>query len=246
MQHQSLVLDSYFQSHLLFTNNKNHLSFQSRNLLIKKEPSKLPLHFNLTSSSQRKRSRTNAIVCARKRRGTIGLGKSGKTLIESALRIATNLNFFPEPVNLIIGEGLRSNGGNGGGFGGSWNGFRGGGGGGDGWRRKKMNLGLLKHLFGVCVLVLLLVFRKESQGLSDLGIFGILGLFLLSVLERDWKRGIKIWGFGFCSCAVLMSLGFNRGEDLQKWVKSFRVSSSPFMEFVTRRKRTWTRRRRAL
>ncbi|KAI3871546.1 hypothetical protein MKW92_008668 [Papaver armeniacum] len=237
MQHQSLVLGSYFQSHLLFSNNKNHLSFQSRNLLIKK----LPLQFSLASSFQRRR--INAIVCGRKRRGSIGLGKSGKTLIKSALRIATNLNFFPEPVNLIIREGLRSNGGNGGGFGGSWNGFRGGG---DGWRRKKMNLGLLKYLFGVCVLVLLLVFRKESQGLSDLGIFGILGLFLLSVLERDWKRGIKNWGFGFCSCAVLMSLGFNRGEDLQKWVKSFRVSSSPFMEFVTRRKRTWTRSRRAL
>ncbi|KAI3980043.1 hypothetical protein MKX01_042697 [Papaver californicum] len=237
MQHQSLLLDSYFQSDLLF-NNKNQFSFQSRNLLVQK-PSQLPLHFNFTSSSQRRRN--NAIVCARKRRVTIGLGKSGKTLIKSALRIATNLNFFPEPVNLIIREGLRSNGNNGGGFGGSWNGFRGGGF--DGWRRKKINLGLLKYLFVVCVLVLLLVFRKESQGLSDLGVFGILGLYLLSVAERDWKRGIKSWGFGFCTCAILMSLGFNRGEDLQKWVKSFRVSSSPFMEFVTRRKRTWTRRR---
>ncbi|MCL7045665.1 hypothetical protein MKW94_004066 [Papaver nudicaule] len=238
MQQQSLVLDSYFQSNLVFINNKNQISFQSRNLLIKKPRL---VDFNFTSSSRSERF--NAIVCARKRKGTIGLGKSGKTLIKSALQIATNLNFFPEPVNLILREGLRSNGGNGGGgFGGSWNG-----GGFDGWRKKKMNLGLLKYLFGVCVLVLLVVYRKESQGLSDLGIFGILGLFLLSVAERDWKRGIKSWGFGFCTCAFLMSLGFKRGEDLQKWVmKNFRTSS-PVLEFVTgRRKRAWPRRRRAM
>ncbi|OVA05780.1 hypothetical protein BVC80_9037g46 [Macleaya cordata] len=203
----------------------SHLCHRSSNLSDLNFPSLTP---------QRELKRSTKIFAVRKNRRQPGWRRSGKEAIECALLIASNLKFLPEPMNLIIREGFGS--GNGGGFG-SWNGF-GGGGGFEGWWGRKRNLGFLKFLLGVCVLILLFIFRKEFEGLGDMGI-GVVGLFLLGVVERDWKRGIRGWIFGFCSCALMVFLGLRR-EELQKWVQGFRVRS-PIMEFVRRRRR-WRRK----
>ncbi|KAF5195330.1 hypothetical protein FRX31_015087 [Thalictrum thalictroides] len=134
----------------------------------------------------------------------------------------------------MIKEGFE--GGNGGGFG-FWDGFRGGGGGFDGWRRgRKRKFGIwgLLALILVSAFFAVLMLGKEFKGFGELGL-GILGLLLLAILERDWKRGVKGWTFGFCSCALMVVFGFKR-EDLQKWIQRPKVHY-PIMDLFRKKRR---------
>ncbi|KAL5709244.1 hypothetical protein ACHQM5_019955 [Ranunculus cassubicifolius] len=124
----------------------------------------------------------------------------------------------------MIKEGFEGGNGNGNGNGGGirfWNGSRGNGDGWGGKRRKKLQILGFLGLIGIGVLFVVLMLGKDFEGFGELGI-GVLGLGLLWILERDWKRGVKGWTLGFCSCAVMVVLGLKR-EDLQKWCQRSRV-----------------------
>ncbi|PIA30837.1 hypothetical protein AQUCO_05400141v1 [Aquilegia coerulea] len=189
-------------------------------------------------SYNRSRKRGTFVVYARKNQRRSTLRVSTKAALECAFLIASSLKIIPEPVSSIIKQGFEGGNGGGGGFGNFWNGFRGGDGWFDGWRggrkRKFGILGLLALIL-VSVFFVVLMLGKEFKGFGELGL-GILGLLFLVVLERDWKRGIKGWTFGFCSCALMVVLGFKR-EDLQKWIQGSKVHYPVMDLFRSKRRR---------
>ncbi|KAF9605504.1 hypothetical protein IFM89_017523 [Coptis chinensis] len=193
-------------------------------------------HFLLTASFLESKKRTSLLVHAQRkknaRRATFRI--STKAALECAFFIASSLNIIPEPVNIILKEGF--GGGNGGGSG-FWNGFRGGGGF-EGWKGRRRSklwiLGLLVMIV-VSVFLVVLMLGKDFEGYGEMGL-GVLGLGLLMVLERDWKRGVRGWTFGFCSCALMVFFGFKRDE-LQKLVKGFKVNTT-FLDLFRKKRRT--------
>lgn len=215
------------QSASLLTNSNGELKISLTNTVhLKKrfsffKPSNLSLSHSISSQAQIQ----NSIICARRiKKRRFGSDKSVKFILQSVYFIASKLNILPEPLNLLIREfGGGNGGGNGGGLGFTkdfgWGGFDG--------RRRNRKLGVLGFVI-VSSLSLWLLLGKEL----DVDVFiGFLVLGLIGFSAIVWKRNVKDWIIGFCSCAFLVVLG-QRRENLKNWVKGFRAAG-----IVRRRRR---------